>query len=118
MLSTKLFVVLFCLPVAIFCYKCAVSDSNTSNGVSDCDSSNYCVTINEYDFNGNWVKENRQCSNAQTCSSNGKRLAMGNTLTQSLSTTYECCTGDYCNSATSKGLLALPVMILTYVLFK
>ncbi|CAP33253.1 Protein CBG14832 [Caenorhabditis briggsae] len=115
MFSTKSVFFLVLLPVVAYCYKCAVSDSATDNGVSDCSSSNFCVTMEEYNANGDWVKEVRQCDHIN-CRSNGKRSVYNPAgLT---TTTYDCCTGDYCNSATSKGLIALPVLILSYVLFK
>ncbi|CAO4385591.1 unnamed protein product [Caenorhabditis nigoni] len=114
MLSTKFVLFLVLLPVVAYCYKCAVSDSSNNNGVSDCSSSNFCVTIEEYNRYGDFVKEVRECDSLN-CRATGKRSVYKD---DSTTATYDCCTGDYCNSATSKGLLALPVLILSYVLFK
>uniref|UniRef100_A0A8R1I9B9 Uncharacterized protein n=2 Tax=Caenorhabditis japonica TaxID=281687 RepID=A0A8R1I9B9_CAEJA len=72
--------------------------------------------VTEYDNRNNEVKKSKGCDNNGVCQTNGKFDSNKN-YDGSWSQT-DCCTGNYCNGANASGLLALPIMLVTYFLFK
>ncbi|CCD64636.1 UPAR/Ly6 domain-containing protein [Caenorhabditis elegans] len=118
MFSVKVLAILIVVPVLVISFKCPQTDLSTNTAYSDCSANNYCTTIIEFNSDGTFKDEKKGCDNAN-CQGTGRFSSVNQyAIGGPTATFYNCCTGEHCNSATSKGLLALPIMILSYVIFK
>uniref|UniRef100_A0A8R1DEI2 UPAR/Ly6 domain-containing protein n=1 Tax=Caenorhabditis japonica TaxID=281687 RepID=A0A8R1DEI2_CAEJA len=116
MISTKVITVLVILPIVANAYTCHEEDSSIKGTNNVCNMNTFCITVTEYDNRNNEVKKIKGCDKNGFCQTNGK-LKPNRNYDGSWSQT-ECCKGDYCNGANASGFLALPIMFVTYFLFK